>query len=45
MRRVPTYYQDLIDIIDYNKGHLIASSACLGGFLSSECLKLAENPD
>lgn len=45
MRRVPTYYQDLIDIIDNNKGHLIASSACLGGFLSSECLKLAENPD
>lgn len=29
--RVPTYYQDLEDIILPNKGHLIASTACLGG--------------
>lgn len=28
MRRVPTYYQDLIDIIGANPGHIIASSAC-----------------
>lgn len=33
MRRVPTYYQDLIDIIECNKGHVIGSSACLGGYL------------
>lgn len=45
MRRVPTYYQDLIDIIDNNKGHVIASTACLGGLLASECLKLAEQWD
>ncbi len=32
-KRVPTYYQDLIDIIDKNKGHVIGSSSCLGGYL------------
>mgnify|MGYP002516235493 CR=1 FL=1 len=31
MRRVPTYYQDLIDIIYHNQGHVIGSCACLGG--------------
>lgn len=31
MRRVPTYYQDLIDIIYSNQGHVIGSSGCLGG--------------
>lgn len=28
MRRVPTYYQDLIDIIEANPGHVIGSTAC-----------------
>lgn len=28
MRRVPTYYQDLIDIIQTDPGHVIGSSAC-----------------
>lgn len=28
MRRVPTYYQDLIDIIGANPGHVIGSTAC-----------------
>lgn len=28
MRRVPTYYQDLIDVIGVNPGHVIASTAC-----------------
>lgn len=28
MRRVPTYYQDLFDIIGSNPGHVIASTAC-----------------
>ena len=28
MRRVPTYYQDLIDIIAVNPGHVIGSTAC-----------------
>lgn len=29
--RRPTYYSDLIDIIKFNQGHVIASTACLGG--------------
>lgn len=32
MKRVPTYYQDLVDIISKNKGHVIGSSACLGSY-------------
>lgn len=39
MERVPTYYQDLFDVIGANKGHLIASSACLGGALPTQILK------
>lgn len=39
MRRVPTYYQDLIDIIKVNPGHVIGSTACLGGFLDSKLLQ------
>ena len=33
MRRVPTYYKDLKEIIGQNRGHIIGSSACLGGQL------------
>ena len=33
MKRVPTYYQDIIDVIDGNKGHVIGSTACLGGYV------------
>ena len=33
MKRVPTYYQDLIDIIDGDKGHVIGSTGCLGGYV------------
>lgn len=33
MKRVPTYYNDLIEIIDSNKGHVIGSTACLGGYI------------
>ena len=39
MRRVPTYYQDLIEIIGSNPGHVIGSTACLGGFLGSKILQ------
>ena len=28
MRRVPTYYQDLIDVIGENRGHVIGTTAC-----------------
>ena len=39
MRRVPTYYQDLIDIIGANPGHVIGSTACLGGALPTQILR------
>ena len=39
MVRVPTYYQDLIDIIAPNPGHVIASTACLGGFIPTQLLR------
>jgi DNA polymerase-3 subunit alpha len=33
LTRVPTYYKDIEEIVKPNPGHLIASSACIGGFL------------
>ena len=39
MRRVPTYYQDLIDVIGANPGHVIASTACLGGCLPTQLIR------
>ena len=45
MRRVPTYYQDLIDIIGANPGNVIGSTACLGGFLSTKLLQYKETND
>lgn len=38
LRRVPTYYQDLIDIIAPNSGNIVASTACLGGFAPFQLL-------
>lgn len=43
MLRVPTYYSDLEEFIGDNKGHIIASSACLGGFLGSKLLAASAN--
>lgn len=45
MRRVPTYYQDLIDIIGANPGHVIGSTACLGGALPTQLLRARNNSD
>lgn len=45
MRRVPTYYQDLIDIIGADPGHVIGSTACLGGFLPTKLLQWEETSD
>lgn len=45
MRRRPTYYQDLIDIIYPNQGNVIGSTACLGGWLAAQSLKYAEKPN
>ena len=42
MRRVPTYYQDLIDIIGANRGHVIGCTACLGGALGTQLMKYKE---
>lgn len=44
MRRVPTYYQDLIDIIGKNPGHVIGTTACLGGAIPTQILKARTNP-
>ena len=45
MRRVPTYYQDLIDIIGQNPGHVIGSTACIGGALGTQLLIHKETED
>ena len=45
MRRVPTYYQDIIEVIGNNKGNVIASTACLGGFLGTKLLEFQEKQD
>ena len=42
MRRVPTYYQDLIDIIGKEPGHVIGSTACLGGFLGTKLIQMRD---
>ena len=45
MRRVPTYYQDIIDIIGANPGHVIGTTACLGGAMGTQILKLQQQTD
>ena len=45
MRRVPTYYSDLIEIIGSNPGHIIGSTACLGGALGTQLLRFRETQD
>ena len=40
MRRVPTYYQDLIDIVGAAPGHVVGSTACLGGFLGTKLVQM-----
>ena len=42
-RRVPTYYQDLIDIIGQNKGHIVGTSACIGGTLGTQLLRYRQS--
>ncbi len=43
--RVPTYYQDLFDVVGKNSGHVIASTACIGGALGTQLLKYQINLD
>lgn len=33
LRRRPTFYSDIEEIIGRNQGHIVGSSACLGGYL------------
>ena len=42
MRRVPTYYSDLLEVIGEDKGHVIGSTACLGGALPTQLLRNRE---
>lgn len=45
MMRVPTYYQDIIDIIGKEPGNVIFSTACLGSFVDRTLLKYMETQD
>ena len=45
MRRVPTYYKDLEEIIGANQGHVIGSTACIGGFFGKTILKGPQEKD
>lgn len=42
MRRVPTYYRDIKEVIGTNPGHIIGSTACIGGQLPKFILKYQE---
>ena len=41
--RVPTYYVDMEEVIGEDRGHIIASTACLGSYFSHLVLKLETN--
>ena len=45
LRRRPTYYKDLKEIVGANPGHLIASSACLGSQLDKFLLQYMATKD
>jgi DNA polymerase-3 subunit alpha len=45
LRRVPTYYQDIVEIIGKKPGHVIGSSACLGGMLATQLLKYRDTQE
>ena len=45
LRRRPTYYSDLKEIVKPNQGHLIASSACLGSQLDKFLLQYMDTGD
>lgn len=44
--RTPTFYDDLFEIVESDRGHLMASTACLGGFAPKLILDAYnENPN
>lgn len=45
MERVPTTKEELFTIVNKYKGHLIATSACAGGELSTLALQFANEPE
>lgn len=45
MRRVPTYYNDLFEVVGANPGHIISSTGCLGGNLPTQILRAKDNPN
>ena len=45
MRRVPTYYSDLFEIIGANQGHVIGSTGCMGGCLPTQLLRAKAEPE
>lgn len=45
MDRVPTYYSDFEEVVGDNKGHLIASTACLGGYFPQLVTTLLHTED
>lgn len=40
--RVPTYYQDIIDIVGKDPGHVIGSTACIGGQVGTKLLQVLD---
>ena len=45
MQRVPTYYQDLYDVIQANPGHLVGTTSCLGGVVGTQLMNYQETKD
>lgn len=45
MDRVPLTTQELVDVVGQHQGHLIATSACLGGYIGIEFNKYTETRD
>ena len=45
MERVPTYYSDIKEVIGANPGHVMASTACLGGYLPSLIMEAKQTKD
>lgn len=43
MQRVPTYYDEIIEVIGKNQGHIVGSTACLGGALQRQIVQIYEN--
>lgn len=45
MNRVPTFYSDIEEVIEDNKGHLIMSTACIGSLLGNLSTQLMTTED